>query len=441
MADQQNMPVFTLVGGQVVDPSRGFQAVADLCVAEGKVKWIRPPGSPPEGEAIPVDGLVVCPGLIDMHVHLREPGFEHKETVASGTRAAVAGGFTTICAMPNTTPVIDRPERVAQLQERIDQSACCNVKILGAASIDNRRQQLSDFTALLAAGCVGITDDAAPLQLAEQMREALQNLRGTGTLFLAHLEAEQFSGSGVMNQGKVSEELGVVGQDPHAEAEALGQWAQVAEGLDARLHLLHLSTAEGVNYLRELQKQGRFGSLSAETAPHYFCLTEEAVLEFGADAKMNPPLRSETDRQAIKQAVIDGTIEVIATDHAPHTPAEKAAGLVEAPFGIVGLETCLPLVLTHLVHTGELSISAALAKMTCNPARLLNLPGGSLQPGRPADITIIDPTKSWIVEPDQFYSKGRSTPFAGALVKGQVWGTIVAGRFVKREGEVLTAEK
>ena len=441
MTSLESMSAFTLVRGEVVDPVRGFQAVADLCVLEGKVKWIRPPGSPPEGEVVAVDGLVVCPGLVDIHVHLREPGYEHKETVASGTQAAVAGGFTTVCAMPNTSPAIDRPERVARLQQRIDQAAQCRVGILGAATVDNQREQLSDFGALLAAGCVGITDDAASLQSLEQMRAALQQLSETHAPFLAHLEAEYLSQGAAINQGKVSERLGLAGQDPRAEVEGLRQWAQAAEGLDARLHLLHLNTAEGVQCLRELKGEGRFASLSAETAPHYFCLTEEAVLEFGADAKMNPPLRTEADRQAIKQAVIDGTIEVIATDHAPHTPEEKAQGLQEAPFGVVGLETCLALVLTHLVHAGDLSLMQALAKMTCNPAQLLNLSGGTLTPGSPADIAIIDLDKSWVVEPAQFYSKGRNTPFAGASVKGQVWGTIVGGRFAKREGELLAARK
>ena len=440
MSSQRNMAALTLVGARLVDPAGGFAAAADLCVEQGKIKWIKPPGSPPAGEVVPVGGLIICPGLIDMHVHLREPGFEHKETIASGTQAAVAGGFTTVCAMPNTAPVIDRPERVARLQQRIAQTAQCNVKILGAATIDNQRRQLADFPALLAAGCVGITDDAASLQSDQQMRAALQQLHSTEALFLTHLEAEQLSGAGVVNQGKVSERLGVAGQDCRSEVVALRQWAQVAEGLESRLHLLHLNTAAGVKYLRELQTEGHFRALTAETAPHYFCLTEEAVLEFGADAKMNPPLRTEADRQALKQAVIDGTIQVIATDHAPHTADEKAQGLVEAPFGVVGLETCLALVLTHLVHTNELSLSKTLAKMTCNPARLLNLPGGTLEPGSPADITIVDPNKYWTIDPEQFYSQGRNTPFAGASVRGQVWGTIVAGRFAKREGELLAVQ-
>ncbi len=435
------MPTFTLVRGQVVDPGQALEAGADLCVEQGRVKWIKPPGASPEGEVIPVPGLVVCPGLIDIHAHLRQPGFEHKETLASGTQAAVAGGFTTVCTMPNTNPVIDRPPRVAQLQQIIARRAECNVQIIGAATIDNQRAQLCDFAALLAAGCGAITDDAAPLQSPQQMRSVLQQSSTTGVLFLTHLEAEQLSSAGVINQGRVSEELNVPGQDSRSELVALQQWAQAAEAVSGRLHLLHLSTADSVGYLHELQHEGRFKSLTGETAPHYFCLTESAVLEFGADAKMNPPLRTEADRQAVKQALIDGTIQVIATDHAPHTPAEKACGLGEAPFGIVGLETCLGLVLTHLVHTGDLSLLEALAKLTCNPARLLNLPGGTLVPGSPADIAIIDPNKSWVVQPDRFYSKGRNTPFAGETVKGWIWGTIVGGRFAQREGQMLLAQK
>ena len=433
--------VFTLVGGEVVDAARDFQASADVCIAAGEVKWIQPPGQPPEGEVVDVSGLIVCPGLVDMHVHLREPGCKHKETVASGTRAAVAGGFTTVCAMPNTKPPLDRPERVAWLQQRIEQTAQCRVEILGTATISNQRKQLCDFAALLAAGCVGITDDGAPLQSEDQMRAALSQLSGTEYPFLAHLEAEHLSKKAPLNQGEVSESLGLAGQDSQAEVAALRQWAQAGESSDARLHLQHLSTAAGVEDLRQLRRGRRSTSLSAETAPHYFCLTDKAVLEFGADAKMNPPLRTEADRRAIKQAVIDGTIEVIATDHAPHAPDEKATELEDAPFGIVGLETCLGLVLTHLVHTGELSMLQVLAKLTCNPARLLRLPGGTLRPGGPADIAILDLNKSWVVEPKQFYSQGCNTPFAGATLRGQVWGTIVAGQFAFREGELLAAEK
>jgi dihydroorotase len=434
----QHHPTFTLTGGRIIDPATGRDEIADLAVRDGQIAGIHPPGTPPTGQAIDVAGLVVCPGLVDVHVHLREPGFEHKETVATGSRAAVAGGFTTICCMPNTKPPLDRPERVRQLQQAISRDASCNVYVLGAATRDGRPDQLTDFAALLAADCPTVTDDAVPVQSVALMRQAMAQLAGTGLPFFAHLELTELSRSGVMNQGATSQRLGVPGQDARSEVEALHRWAEAAAtAADARLHVLHTSTAETVIQLRALRKAGQFASLTAETAPHYFCLTDEIVAELGADGRVNPPLRTEADREAILRAVIDGDIEILATDHAPHAPEEKAAGLLDAPPGFVGLETCVGLVLTHLFHAGHLSLPAILAKMTCQPARLLGLPGGMLRAGAPADIAIIDPEKRWTVDPAHFYSKGRSTPFAGAKLRGKPWGTIVGGRFAMREGELL----
>ncbi len=442
MSRQQTPSAFTLTGGRLIDPASGRDGIGDLGVEDGKIAWIKPPGSSSLGEKIPVGGLVVCPGLVDIHVHLREPGFPHKETIATGAQAAVAGGFTTVCCMPNTNPALDRPDRIRQLQETIARDAWCNVYVLAAATLDNQRRELTNFAALLGAGCPTITDDAVPLQSVAQMREALQQLAGTGLPFLAHLELEELSAAGVMNRGQVSEELGVSGQDACSEVAALRRWAEAAAGLDdARLHVLHLSTAATVVELHALWEAGRFKSLTAETAPQYFCLTEDAITEFGANAKTNPPLRTETDRAAVLESLIAGDIPIVATDHAPHAPYEKAEGLRDAPNGMVGLETCVGVVLTHLFHSGYLSLPEILAKLTCNPARLLNLPGGTLEPGSVADLTIIDPSKSWVVDPDQFHSKGRNTPFAGARLTGRPWGTIVGGQFVMREGELLPAEE
>ncbi len=439
---QQNTEAFTLTGGRVIDPASGHDELADVAVEQDRIAWIRPPGGPPLGEEVPVEGLVVCPGLVDIHVHLREPGFEDKETVATGTRAAVVGGFTTICCMPNTNPPIDRPQRVAQLQQTIKEQAWCDVRVLAAATVDDRGGELTDFDALLAAGCPGITDDTAPLQSTFQMQQVLEKLSTTGRPFLAHLEAEELSGDGVINAGAVSQQLQVPGQDSLSEVAALHRWAQAASKVEqARLHLLHISTAEAVTKAQALRKEGIFSRLTLETAPHYLCLTDEAVLESGADAKVNPPLRTERDRKAILQAVIDGDIGIIATDHAPHTPEEKAQGLMEAPPGLVGLEICLGVVLTRLFHAGRLSLLDILAKMTCNPAHLLDLAAGTLKPGGPADIAIIDSFKQWIVDPTRFYSKGRNTPFAGQKLQGRTWGTIKAGQFLMREGELLQSTK
>ncbi len=441
--EQQNSQAFTLTGGRVIDPANGRDELADVAVEQtGRIAWIKPSGAPPIGEEVPVEGLVVCPGLVDIHVHLREPGFEHKETVATGTRAAVAGGFTTVCCMPNTNPPLDRPQRIAELQQTIAEEAWSNVYVLGAATVDNQRRELTDFDALLEAGCASITDDAAPLQSTSQMQQALAKLAASGRPFLAHLEDEELSGEGVINAGAVSHQLQVPGQSSHSEVAALRRWAQAAASVPrARLHLLHVSTAETVAEAQMLRAGNTFFQLSLETAPHYFCLTEEAILESGADAKVNPPLRTERDRQAILEAVIDGDIQIIATDHAPHTPPEKAQGLIDAPAGLTGLEICVGVVLTHLFHTGRLGLSEILAKMTCNPAVLLGLPAGTLTPGGPADITIIDPYKQWVVDPAHFYSKGRNTPFAGHKLRGRTWGTIKTGQFLVREGELCEDAK
>jgi len=439
---QQNAQAFTLTGGRVIDPASGRDELADVAVEGGRIARVRPPGAPLLGEEVSVAGLVVCPGLVDIHVHLRQPGFEHKETIATGTRAAIAGGFTTVCCMPNTSPPLDRPQRIAQLQQTIAQQAWCHVYVLGAATVDDRREELTDFAALLEAGCPSITDDAAPLQSTEQMQEALQKLAGTSRPFMAHLEDEELSGDGVINAGAVSRQLQVPGQDSRSEVAALRRWAQAATSVEqARLHLLHVSAADTVAEVRALRASNIFSQLSMETAPHYFCLTEEAVLESGADAKVNPPLRTEHDRRAILQALVDGDIQIIATDHAPHTPQEKAQGLIDAPPGLVGLEICLGVALTHLFHTRLLSLRDIIAKMTYNPANLLGLPAGTLNSGAPADITIIDPHKQWVVDPNRFYSKGRNTPFAGHKLTGQVWGTIKAGQFLMREGKLCEDAK
>ncbi len=419
-----------------MDPATGREAPGSLCVESGRIKWLGPPEAAPEGEAVSLSGLIVCPGLIDGHTHLRVPGQEHKEDLVTGTRAAVHGGFTAVVAMPNTTPALDRPERVAALQERIATEARCRVYVAGAATLDNQGTELSDFAALREAGCVALTDDAFPLQEVSLMAEALRQAEAADLPFLAHLEVLALSRRGALTAGPVAEALGVSGQEAGAESQALLRWVEAADGI-ARLHLLHLTTATAARLLHYLRPGPFFRRLSAETAPHYLLLTAEAARRWGADAKMNPPLREERDRLALLGAVRNGDIEVLATDHAPHAPEEKARGLAEAPFGIGGLETCLGLVLTHLVNTGVLTLQQAIGKLSTNPARLLGLPGGTLEPGAPADLTILDLHKHWTVDPAQFCSKSRATPFAGERLVGKAWGTIVGGQWRMREGEVL----
>ena len=426
----------TLTGGHVIDPGSGFSAVADVFVVDGQVVSLLPPGEQPAmGERLDVSGLVVCPGLIDVHVHLREPGQTHKETIASGTRAAVAGGFTTVCCMPNTTPPLDRPDRVREVQEIIRRDAACHVQVIGSVSLDNDPEHFSDAVALRDAGCVALTDDAFPLVTQAQRRTALEVARAAFLAFIAHCEDKSLSAGGVMNEGPVSRELGVPGQPSEAETMCAREWLTLAD-LGARLHLAHVSTAGTVAAVRAAQAQWQ-GRLTAETAPHYFSLTDEAVRRAGADAKMNPPLRSAVDRVAVREAVVTGDLAVIATDHAPHSPEEKSQGLLAAPFGIVGLETALAVSLTELLHTGLLSLPAVLARLTANPAAALGLTAGCLTPGAPADLAIIDPQAEWTVDPERFQSLGRNSPFSGMTVRGQVWGTVVGGKLVYREGQLL----
>jgi dihydroorotase len=436
---------FVLTGGRIVDPASGLDGEADLWVHGGRIAGIGERPRSADWQTIPIPGLVVCPGLIDVHVHLREPGQEHKETIRTGTRAAVAGGFTTVCCMPNTTPPVDHPERVRDLLGRVAKDALCRVLPIGAASVDNNPDVRSDFAALLSAGCVAVTDDAYPLQTCRQMDAALAAAEACGALLVAHCEDKQISGGGVMTAGPTADLLSLPGQPPEAETAAFRRWASLLpRHPGARLHVAHVSTGE---LAREVAAaaQKLAGRVTCETAPHYFTLTERAVLRFSADAKMNPPLRSAGDRAAIIGALRDGGISVIATDHAPHSSEEKHRGMLDAPFGIVGLETALGLVLTELVHAGHLSLPRALALMTCNPARIFGLrapdgtPLGTLAVGAVADLTVFDPNAAWIVDPEAFQSKGRNCPFAGRRLRGRPWGVCVGGEWKSREGALLAA--
>lgn len=426
----------TLTGGLLVDPATGHCAEGDLFLADGRIVGMAPPGvHEPVGEELAVAGLVVAPGLIDVHVHLREPGQMHKETIVTGTRAALAGGFTAVCCMPNTNPALDRPERVAALYGRIAEAAACPVHVIGACCLDNVPGQPADLRALAEAGCIAVTDDAFPLENDSQRRETLVAAAAAGLPCIVHCEDKTLSGGAPLHEGLVSHQLGVPGQAAAAESTVARAWLGLS-ATGAHLHLAHVSSAETLMALREAQAAWA-GRLTAETAPHYFALTDEAVLAHGANAKMNPPLRAAADRAAVRSALADGTLPIIATDHAPHSPAEKARGLQEAPFGVVGLETALGVSLTELYHSGLMPLVAVLRCLSTNPALLMGLPGGSLAPGSRGDVTIFDPQATWTVDPERFASLGRNTPFAGAQLRGKPWGTIVGGRLVWREGQFL----
>ncbi len=437
-----------LKGGLLVDPQSGACEQTDVWLEGDTVVGL---GACPHSgpwEVVDVAGLTVCPGLIDVHVHLREPGQTHKETIASGTEAAVAGGFATVCCMPNTAPPIDRPRRVAELLKIVARDARCRVLPLGAVTLEHGADALADVPGLLEAGCAAVTDDAFPLQEPELMGAALRAVREAGAGLIVHCEDKRLSAGGVMNRSEVSQELGLEGQDAASEVEALRQWQAAAQEQSGpvRFHVAHASTAATVAFARELRRgNGPLRGLTLETAPHYFALTQEQVRHCGANAKMNPPLRSESDRLAIRRALLEGAISVIATDHAPHTEQEKSAGMAEAPFGVVGLQTALAVALTELVHSGQMTPAGMISLMTCNAARALGLRAadgrelGVLRVGGVADVTIIDTAAEWTVEPREFRSQARNTPFAGRRLRGRAWGVLVAGRFVMREHQPMTA--
>jgi len=425
-------------GGRIVDPSQGLDLLGDVLVVSGRIAALGAAPPPTQAQILDASGAIVCPGLVDIHVHLREPGSEHKETIATGTCAAVAGGFTTVCCMPNTEPAPDGPAAVADLLARIRGSAVCRVLPIGAASVGAQGERLTDFTALRGAGCAAVSDDAAALQDPALMRDALVQAAQSGLPFIAHCELAGLSGPGVAGVARVAQELNLPLYPAAAEHEHARLWRQAAHDLEwppARLHIAHASTPETVAALNDEPSPAL--TWSVETAPHYLALTAEALRSFGPNAKMNPPLRSEADRQGLIAALRAGAISVIATDHAPHTPQEKATGLLGSPFGIVGLETAVGVVWTALAHTGLLPLPQVVAALSTNPARVLGLPGGSLRVGAPGDITIVDPDAQWIVDPERFYSKGRSSPFDGAALRGRPRATIVGGRVVMLEGKVL----
>jgi len=423
-------------GGRVVDPSQELDREADVLIREGRVAEVGRGLAAGAARVVEAGGKIICPGLMDVHVHLREPGEEHKETIRTGTRAAVAGGLATVCGMPNTQPRLYSEDILRDLERRTECDAACNVVPIAwaGATLYGGWEELARV--LKGAHGGRASDDGDPIQDREQLRQVLQACAEADALFIAHCECKRLAPEGwVMNAGETAEELGVGGLPAAAEVEAAEQLVEVAQGVGARVHVAHVSAKETAEVIRTAQRRGV--KVTAEACPHHFTLTEEAVREHGANAKMSPPLRGPEDVEAIKEALADGTIEVIATDHAPHAPAEKAQGLLAAPFGVVGLETCVGLVFDELVHGGVLNLSEAIAKMTVNPARALGLPGGTLAIGAPGDVTVIDPDAEWTVDPDSFESKGRNTPFAGRKLRGKPFATVVGGRLRMRDGQIL----
>jgi dihydroorotase len=421
-------------GGHVIDPQH-IDDVCDIFIDNGKIAAIFKTGKVPNlpagaGEQttriINAAGKLVTPGLVDMHVHLREPGFEHKETIASGCRAAVAGGFTAVCAKPNTSPVNDSPEVTTFMIAKAREAGLARVYPAGAITQGLSGQILCDYKEMKAAGAVAFTDDGCPVENDAVMEAALEAVGKLDLAIISHSEMMNLAANGAMNQGPVAARLGWEGIPNAAESVMVEREIALSEKTGARMHIAHVSTAESVRAIRAAKQRGV--RVTAETAPHYFTLTDAAVETYGSRAKMNPPLRSEKDRSAILEGLADGTLDAIATDHAPHASEEKAAPFPQAPNGITGLETALPLSL-RLVEQNVIDLETLVAMMATQPAAIIGAESG-LTVGNAADITIIDPEKEYVATPDSFHSKSANSPFVGWELKGRAEMTVVNGRIV-----------
>jgi dihydroorotase len=425
-----------LRGGRVVDPSQSIDRVADVLLIGDSVEAvgdrIAESAQARDGvETIDCSGLVVSPGFIDVHCHLREPGREEVETIATGARAAAAGGFTAVCAMPNTDPVTDNQAAVGFIIRQATLANAARVYPIGAVSVGQRGESLAEFGEMVAAGAVAVSDDGKPVASAHLMRTALEYARTFGIPVADHCEEPTLAKGGAMNEGVTSARLGLKGVPAGAEEIMVIRDILLARRTGGHVHLCHMSTRGSVELIRWGKERGI--NVTAEVCPHHISLTEEAVEGYNTNAKMNPPLRTADDVEALQEAVRDGTIDLIATDHAPHHYDEKEREFADAPNGIIGLETALAVNITWLVASGIIDVPTLVEKMSCAPARVFHLPGGSLRRGSAADVTVFDPDAEWVVDPARFRSKGRNTPYTGKTLRGRVRSTIVAGRVAYRD--------
>jgi dihydroorotase len=417
-------------GGRTIDPASGLNEPADVLIEDGKIIAVKKSGNrqntteEPGLQRIDATGKLIFPGLIDVHTHVREPGFEYKETIRTATESAAAGGFTTICAMPNSRPVNDNQSVTRFILNRAQSEGLVQVLPIGAITKGSEGEELAEIGELKEAGCVAITDDGHPVAKSSVMRLAMEYAKTFDLPIIDHCEDPLLSEGGVMNEGTVATELGLPGIPSAAEEIMVSRNIILAQETGARLHLAHMSTAGSVRLIREAKTRGV--KVTAEACPHHFTLTEEAVRGYNTNAKMNPPLRTQKDLEEIRAGLSDGTIDIIATDHAPHAREEKEQEFSAAPFGIVGLETALSLTMM-LVQEGVLTLEQAIAKLTTHPAKLLGIEKGQIKTGKDADLVIFDPEEWWVVDPAQFRSKGRNTPFAGWKFKGRVIMTLVKG--------------
>ena len=420
--------------GHIIDPSQGISGTGDILIEDGKIKDIKIKSreqiqktrdNDHTDRIIDAKGLIVLPGLIDMHVHLREPGFEYKETISSGTLAAVKGGFTTVCCMPNTFPVNDNASVTEFIKRKASQEGHCTVLPIGAITKGQKGEELAEIGTMKKEGCIAFSDDGHPVMSSLIMRRALEYSKAFGVPIISHSEDLTLSEGGVMNEGLMSVTLGLKGIPAEAEQIMIFRDILLAELTGGRLHIAHISTEGSVNLIRYAKKRGVH--VTAETCPHYFSITEEAVSGYNTNAKVNPPLRTKRDIEAIKEGLRDGTIDVIATDHAPHHRDEKMREFDMAPFGISGLETAVSLSL-RLVGEGTLTMGQLVEKMTLNPAQILQINKGNLKVGSDADLIIIDTNREFTVRSDEFVSKGKNTPFEGWMTKGTPVLTLCKGK-------------
>ncbi len=420
-----------LKGGRIVDPSQGLDAVGDLLLTDGKVAAVGGTIAGPDGATV-IDcaGQVVAPGLIDVHVHLREPGREDVETVATGAHAAAAGGFTGVCAMPNTKPVTDNQATVGFVKRQGEAAGFARVYPYGCISLGMKGETLAEFGEMVAAGAVAVSDDGKPVEDSHLMRTALEYAQTFGIPVVEHCEVMALAHGGSMNEGIVSARLGLKGIPAEAEEIDVARCILLAKLTGGHVHLCHLSTKGSVDLVRWGKDQGV--RVTSEVCSHHISLTEAAVEGYDTNAKMNPPLRTQRDVEALQAGLKDGTIDLLVTDHAPHHYDEKEREFADAPNGIVGLETALGVNVTWLVERGVLTIPQLVDRMSCLPAKVFHLPGGSLAKGAIADVTVFDPAREWTVDPSRFKSKGRNTPYGGVRLRGLATCTVVGGRVVHR---------
>lgn len=418
--------------GRVVDPVSGTVSIQDLYIKNGKVVQLEKDIRQEADQVIDADGLVVCPGLVDMHVHLRDPGLTYKEDIFTGTAAAAHGGVTSVACMANTDPVVDTPEQVRYVKDKAAQANGVHVYPIAAVSMGMRGEEPSDADALKKAGAIALSDDGCNVDNANLMRDVMIHAKRLEMPVLCHCEDTTMVEGRAVNEGSVSRQLWLEGRPAIAEEIMVMRDAMLAEETGAHVHICHVSTAKSVDIIRRMKKRGV--AITCETCPQYFTLTEDEILTQGSMARVNPPLRTAKDIKGIIAGLKDGTIDAIATDHAPHSAEEKSRPLTRAPSGMVGLETSLAIALTELYHTGKMKLPDIIKRMTYTPASILRLSSkGRLSLGSDADITIFDPEEVWTIDPEQFASKARNTPFAGREVKGKVKYTIVGGNVIYQD--------